>query len=216
MIARYDITQRSEEWQAVRYGKIGGSTSKGLFVKSDTLLISLLAQLTEEFEPTFDDYESPEMMRGNDLEPIARKELSKYTGLNFIECGWLQSEECDLLGISPDGITGTEMVACELKCPSAKAHISMILDNEIPLEYMHQCLHYFTVNPKLDLLYFCSYRPESIRPLFVKTLTPFSAINLGTNAKPNMVMISDAVKLSLSLALELEQKVKDKLNELSF
>ena len=50
MIARTDIVQGTAEWHQVRYGKIGGSLCKGLFVKSDTLLIEILSKLTEDFE----------------------------------------------------------------------------------------------------------------------------------------------------------------------
>jgi predicted phage-related endonuclease len=216
MIARYDIIQKSEEWQEVRYGKIGGSSSKGLFVKSDTLLLNLLAELTEEFEPTFDGFESAEMMRGNDLEPVARKELIKYTGIEFLECGWLQSTEHDLIGISPDGITKDETACCEIKCPSAKTHVSNLLGNIVPLENIHQCIHYFTVNPKLEKLYFCSYRPESIKPMFVKELTRQSNVNIGTNSKPLMTSIEAACKMAQREVVFIGEQISEKLKQLSF
>ena len=77
MIARYDIEQHSEEWYKVRYGKVGGTLSKGLFVKSDTLLEDVLSELCEEFDLK-ENYQSFDMQRGSELEPEARKALSAY------------------------------------------------------------------------------------------------------------------------------------------
>ena len=105
MIPHFNITQGRDEWHKIRYGKIGGSRSKGLFVKSDTLFFDVLSELTEPYETDFDEYISDDMLRGMELEPQGRIELSEYTNLPFVECGWLQCEEIPLLGISPDGIT---------------------------------------------------------------------------------------------------------------
>lgn len=45
-----DVIQGTIEWHEARYRKIGGSTSKGLFVKSDTLMIDLVGQFLEDYE----------------------------------------------------------------------------------------------------------------------------------------------------------------------
>jgi len=216
MKAHYDIIQGSDEWHEIRYGKIGGTLASGLFIKSDNLLHEILADKTEEFELDFDSFTSKEMQRGNDLEPIAREHLTKYTGIEFKECGWLQCLENELMGISPDGINEDETIQCEIKCPGSKAHIKMILSNEIPLEYINQCLHAFTVNPKLEKLCFCSFRPENIKPLFVKELYKDSMINMGTNAKPVMMTVNDGVILAKGAALQLSKQVDEKLKQISF
>lgn len=217
MRSYYEIEQGTEEWHAIRYGKIGGTLSKGLFVKSDTLLIELLSEKAEEFELEFDPFISNDMQRGNDLEPIARKQLEQYTGIEFIKSGWLQCEENELLGISPDGISKCETISCEIKCPASKKHLSTILSNDIPNDNIHQCLHYFTVNPKLERHFFCSYRPENIfKPLFVKELNRESLINLGTNAKPVIKSVNEWVEIAKSEALKIYQELEEKIKQLSF
>src|ERR1700693_1039259 len=143
----YDIVQGTEEWFALKYGKVGGSTSKGLFVPSDTLLLELLAESTEPFVMEDDSYENADMIRGKELEPFARSESEKYTGLKFTVPGWMQSLSIPILGISPDGITEDLTTTLEIKCPGAKKHISTVYANEIPSDNIHQSLHYFTVNP---------------------------------------------------------------------
>jgi len=216
MIARYDIIQHSEEWHRVRFGKIGGTLSKGLFIKSDTLLEDVLSELVEDFDLQ-ESFQSYDMIRGNELEPEARKALNAYLGIELKEVGWLQCEEISLLGISPDGITECETISAEIKCPAAKKHLKTILSNEIPSDNIHQCLHYFTVNPKLEKHYFCSYRPENnFKSIFVKELNRDSLIDLGTKAKPVIKPISEWVSIAKKEAIILQEQINEKLEQLKF
>jgi len=89
------------------------------------------------------------------------------------------------------------------------------LANEIPLENIHQLCHYFTVNPNLEKLYFCAFRPESVNN-FVKELTLESEVNIGTNARPKLMQIKDVVKLSLQFANELLLKINNNKESLKF
>jgi hypothetical protein len=177
MINHNDIQQGSIEWYEIRWGKIGGTLSKGLFVNSDTLMISLLAQHLEEVDLE-DSYSSPAMERGKELEPFAKEYLEKYLKLKFDNTGWLQCEKNKLLGISPDGITKNLKDACEIKCLGRNNHTQTLLDNDIPKEYVFQCIHYFTVNPKLERLHFLCFRPES-KKHFYKMITRNSEIAIG-------------------------------------
>lgn len=214
MINYKDIEQGSLEWFEIKWGKVGGTLAKGLHVNTDTLFIDILSQNLEEFEPS-DGYTSEDMERGSDLEPFAIEYIEKYSGLIFKKSGWLQSEENKYLGISPDGITEDETIAVETKCFARKKHTSILLENEIPLENIHQAIHYFTVNPKLTKLYWCAFRPESVKN-FVKELTLDSIINIRTKAKPQLMSIEAARDYSLEFAKELEIKVDKTINELKF
>lgn len=205
MIIHDEINQGTEEWQLMKWGKIGGTLSKGLFVKSDTLFIDILSQRLEEYEPG-SDFTSASMDRGNDLEPFARKYIERYTKNEFLEVGWLQSEENELIGISPDGISKCETMATEIKCPGRKAHLKILLSNEVPLEYIFQCLHYFVVNPKLEKLFFISFRPEAPKH-FIKELTLDSKINIGTKSRPKLFTIKEAVEIARSNAKDLLDKL---------
>jgi hypothetical protein len=209
-----DIVQGSIEWHELKWGKIGGTLSKGLFVDSDTLLIDILSQRLEDFEPT-DSFENEAMQRGNELEPFAREYLQSYTGIQFNEVGWLQSEKNELLGISPDGISECERFSCEIKCLARKAHYSILLENEIPLDKIHQCVHYFTVNPKLEKHYFISFRPEAPKH-FIKELTLQSMVNIGTKARPKMMTIEAIRDYSIERANDLLNEIIKKENELKW
>ena len=220
MIANNTIEQKTIDWFELKWGKIGGTLAKGLHVKSDTLFVEILSQHIEEFEPS-DSFENEHTQRGNDLEPFAIEYLQAYLKeftkeeVIFKQFAWLQSEKNELLGISPDGLTEDFKYACETKCLSRKKHTEILLKDSIPLEYIHQCVHYFTVNPNLEKLYFCAFRPESVKS-FVKELTLESVVNIGTNAKPRSMTIQAVVDYSIEFARELLIKINNNKDKLSF
>ena len=232
---RYDnVKQGSLEWFEIKYKKIGGTLSAGLFIDSETLFVDLLSQNLEEFEPT-DSFESLDMERGVDLEPFALEYISTFTGIYFGITGWLQSEECSILGISPDGISDCEKYATEIKCLSRKVHTKLLIDGILPKEKLCQIIHYFTVNPKLEKLYFIAFRPESIKP-FIKVFDRESVIDLGwktevsvkqfgvkgNEIKPKIEKIVDYKtieewsKIAIVEAKKLEIKIEEKINQLKF
>lgn len=213
----WDIEQRSTDWFLLRHGKIGGTLSGGLLVKSDTLLIQLVGERVEGFDEDSDEaYVNDAMQRGIDLEPEALKQLNKYTGREFLNAGWIQSE-IPLLGISPDGITECGKFSAEIKCPGAKKHVATCMSGEIPADNMDQCIHYFTVNPTLEKHYFMSFRPEfHIKPIFVKELTLDSEINIGTKARPVLKTMREVVALKLGAAINIEAQIEETINNLNF
>ncbi len=211
---KHDTIQGTPMWFELRWGKITGTASKGLFVKSDTLLIDLIAQNTEDWEME-DTYASADMVRGTELEVYAREAISDELFISFKEVGFLQNASIPILCISPDGLSEDDTIGLEIKCPRAKKHTETILANEIPSDNIHQVLHYFTVNPKLETMYFVSYRPESkVKPLWYKSLTRDSEIDLGTKAKPNIKKVSEWVEIATNAAEEINNELNNALNKL--
>lgn len=200
MIDYKDIEQGTIEWHELRWGKIGGTASggllnnkKGVYDSNDTLLHDILSQRLEDFEPS-ESFENEAMQRGHELEPFARTYISDYVGVEFIETGWLQSEENELLGLSPDGITLDYRKACEIKCLGRKSHLEVLLSQTVPLKYIPQCIHYFTINDKLEQLYFLAFRPEAPKH-FIKELDLDSIVNIGTNATKYELSIRECVEM---------------------
>jgi len=182
MKVHYDIEQGTLEWHEMRWGKIGGTRGGGLLVESDTLLDEVLSELTEDYQ---DDgsFQSKDMMRGHELEPIARYHVNEYLGQDLLECGWIDSS-IHRVGISPDGITKDETIQAEIKCFAIKKHTTTVRAGVIPPEHIRQCLHYFLVNPKLERLIFCSFRPEhKYQPVFIRELTRSSMVDVGIKEK---------------------------------
>jgi len=234
MINHKEIDQNSEEWHKIKHGRIGGTLSKGLFVDSDTLFLEILGQHIEEYEDE-ESYDSADMIRGKELEPRALEYISQYTGINFEQTGWLQSSDSDLLGISPDGLSECEKFATEIKCLARKAHTELIYKDETPKDKIPQIVHYFTVNPKLEKLWFIGYRPESIKH-FIEEFTRDSVVDMGWKKKIEVEVIgakgvpikpkiesvtdyrtiSDWSKIAIQNAKEMELKIKETINKLKF
>lgn len=212
---RHNVEQRTEEWHELRYGKIGGTGSKGLHVSSDTLLYELASCRLEPFEYE-ENYPTAAMQRGIDLEPLAFEQASRYIGKKFIEYGWIETEECSIIGYSPDGLTIRGADGLELKCPSAKVHLKYLTEDIIPIEYTHQIAHAFTVNKKLQRMYFASFRPECEIPLFVKMVSRTDEMNMGTAARPKMQVVNDVAIEKLALAQELEKQIVTVINKVKF
>ena len=212
----YDIEQRTEAWFRIKYGKVGGTTSSQLHSKDDTLLNKLIAWKLEEFDPTADNgFTSPDMQRGIDLEPDAIAEVSTYSGIDFIDIGWIQSD-IPIIGISPDAVSEDGDNQAEVKCPSAPEHIKYLRGKEVPAKYAHQVVHAFAVNPNLKANWFASYRPECEIPLFVKKVTPIDMINLGTEKTPKMVNVAVAASEKRELARKLIQRTDETIEEMRF
>ena len=106
-----DIVQNSEDWFAIRYGKVGGSTMKDLManydkpVRNNAIYYDLLACKFEPF--SFEEqYMSADMERGHAYEPLARQEFERINDVVVEQVGWAEKDN-GLIGISPDGLIGT-------------------------------------------------------------------------------------------------------------
>lgn len=214
-----EIEQGTLEWKMLRWGKIGGSTLKHIMVnkiEEAAIIDQLIFEQTEDFEDS-DNFISPEMQRGTDLEPYAREELEKQTGLKFNVPGWIQSD-ISILGISPDGITDCLRFACETKCPGGKNHVKYLRDNNALLtDYAQQIVDYFASIKNLEKLYVVSYRPESkIKKLLIVEVTPDTEIKTSSATKCKPEKISLLAEKARERAVEVENIVKKQINILSF
>ena len=190
--------QGSLEWSIERYGHIGGTSLGDLMVKKPIEEAAIFDKLiAAHTEPFFDEetFTSKDMERGILLEPDARSEASVYLDLDFLEFGTCKREGFSMNHCSPDGFTSDLEDGLEVKCPSASTHIKYCRSGDIPKEHIWQVVNYFFINIGLVRLHFVSYRPENtIKPLFVKTVTRESLFDMGTKTKPKMESISDLVK----------------------
>lgn len=205
-----EIQQKSLEWLQVKWAKIGGTRSKILFKDSEAIFTELFSELTEEFQLE-NSFTSEAMERGNELEPFARNYLNFTYDLDLKECGWLQSSESELLGISPDGITDDNKICCEIKCLGRKAHAEMLINQSISLDFVPQVVHYFVVNPELEFLYFIAFRPEAISN-YTNIFNRSSFVNIGTKAKPVIKQIGELVEIAHKKANQLSFDLQNSID----
>ena len=82
---------------------------------------------------------TPQMRRGLALEPRARKEYEKQTGLNMPPiCA--QRTDIDFIGVTLDGFDQKANRTLEIKCPGRLDH-ELAMRGEIPIKYKWQLVH---------------------------------------------------------------------------
>jgi hypothetical protein len=207
----HNVQQGDAEWFELKWAKIGGTRSKGLFSTTDTLFNELLGEYTEQYEE-IEEWETDATARGKALEPEARQKAEEYLGVKFEQVGWIHDESLPLLGISPDGLTSDNKIGLEIKCFGRTNHVKIANSETIPSDNIHQCVHYFTVCDELEELYFVAYRPEALKKLVVIKLTRESIVKVGQSKKA----IHEWVEIARAKAEEINKALNKSVEKMSF
>jgi putative phage-type endonuclease len=156
-----NIEQRSEEWLALRKGKIAGTTLGEIYSKRGGRKLGFYQVIAERL--SLDPDEENRMDRGIRLEEEARKAFEAKTGKKVIEVGLCVSDLNPAIINSPDGLIknrGKYTEAIEIKCLSPARHLQAVIENKVPVEFESQMMQYFVVNDDLKNLYFVFYDPR--------------------------------------------------------
>lgn len=129
------IEQGSPEWFAQRLGFLTASRMGDMLAKTKTgpsaSRANLLAQLVCERltgKPT-EQFESVDMRRGSELEPLARAQYEARTGSIVSLAEFIKHPLIPFLGASPDGYADDGLV--EIKCLNAANHIAILKGGSI-------------------------------------------------------------------------------------
>ena len=134
-------------------------TSRGLVA---TLAAERITGHVEPIQP------NRAMERGTLDEPYAREIYSEHYE-PATEVGFMVRDDWGhRIGYSPDGLVGDDGLI-EIKSPRQKKHLSTILADEVPLEYMAQCQTGLLVSGR-EWIDFISYNGGM--PLWRKRITP--------------------------------------------
>ena len=156
------LEQQTPEWHEFRRHHIGASDA---CVIAEVSPWKTPLDLWQEKIGLVESTESNDAMkRGLALEPFARNEFIKETGIQVSPVvmthptiPWMAAS---LDGYNPKGI------AVEIKCSGLKDH-QLALNGEVPPHYIPQLHHQIEV-AGLDEIYYFSYRPESTATIVVK------------------------------------------------
>lgn len=139
-----DIEQGSEEWFALKLGKVSASkiadvmsrgkgSAEPAGVRNYRAAI-VCERLTGQREET---YTNGAMARGTELEPMARECYEFLTGATVEQVAFVDHPTIKLAGCSPDGILdGGGLI--EIKCPNTATHIEYLLGKVPPTQYIPQ------------------------------------------------------------------------------
>jgi putative phage-type endonuclease len=173
MITHSEIIQGSPEWHDLRRGRFTASNIPKLFMGkttqgySDALYRVAMERVTGK---STESYSNAAMLRGIQLEPMARQiyEIKKSTIVE--ECGFVEVDEW--IGCSPDGLVGKDGMI-QIKCPAFNTHIGYLVSEEVPKDYYIQMQAEMWMSER-KWNDFMSFHPD-LPPLIIR-LTPDEAM----------------------------------------
>ena len=168
------LIQGSDEWFAVRMGKITASklgdlmrvTKYGESTYKTRLRMELaIERLTgKSASPNF---MNKAMQDGVEREPDARKLFEAITGKEVAECGSFNHPDIVNTSASPDGLIRGEDAVLELKCPTHITHAKNLLSEKMPKNYEYQVQWQIACTGS-EYAYFASYHPDFPKDLRLK------------------------------------------------
>lgn len=126
------------EWLSLRAGKFTGSDFVIMLGNGETKRKMILEKATEHIlgKPcNKDHYTNADMLRGIELEPIARQLYIGETFNEVKEVGFIEKDE--YCGVSPDGLVGEDGII-EIKCPKDTIFVEQSITEKIKPEYYTQ------------------------------------------------------------------------------
>jgi len=139
----HDIVQGSEEWHAIRLGKVTASRVADVVAKTKSgwgaSRANYMAELIAErlTGATADRFVNAAMQWGNETEAEARAAYQFQTDAEVVEVGFVNHPTIAESGASPDGLVGN-IGLVELKCPNTATHIDTLLSGAVPGKYITQ------------------------------------------------------------------------------
>ena len=169
------IEQRTDEWHAVRCGKITASRMNAVMntlkngdsgAERRKYIGELVCErLTGEPTPHF---QNAAMQHGTELEPLARQAYELETGNLVDEVGFYEHPSIPNAGASPDGLIGDDGLI-EIKCPESYTHIETLRTGEIKQDYIYQMQWQMECTGRkwCDFVSFDNRLPEKLQ-IFIK------------------------------------------------
>lgn len=196
-----NIVQGSEEWFAIRKGKMTashaqaiGNCGKGL----DTYITEIMAEFYSSGEK--EQFTSKHIERGNELEPLARSMYELETGNDVTEVGFIEMNEYS--GCSPDGLINEDGLI-EIKCVDDVSYFKHLLNgiDEVDTKYIWQVQMQLLVTNRewCDLVV---YNPNYEKSMCIFRITPDQEKH-------------EQLKKGIAKGIELIKQIKEKINDVS-
>lgn len=167
MITIHDLEQGTDEWLALRAGKVTASrfsdvlssgVGRGRYMRE-------LAAETLTGAPAA-SFSNDAMAWGVEHEPQARAMFELETGLKVVECGFVENSDYPGVGVSPDGLIGNKGLI-EIKCPNTTTHLEWILaGHKVPAKHKAQTQGQLLICER-DYMSFVSFDPRIDRCLHI-------------------------------------------------
>ena len=168
------IEQGTDEWFAIRIGKVTASrvadviakTKSGYSASRDNYMAQLVCErLTGQKGESFTN---AAMQHGTETEPLARLAYEVSQNVLVDQVGFVPHPTIKMAGASPDGLVGDNGLI-EIKCPNTATHIETLLSESVPTKYYTQMQFQMACTERewCDFVSFDNRLPQELQ-LFVK------------------------------------------------
>jgi len=197
-----DIIQGSDEWKALRLGKVTASRVSDVVAKTksgfSTSRANYAAQLIAErlTGTVAESFTNAAMQHGTETEPEARSAYEFYQGVTVAEIAFVPHPKIDQAGCSPDGLVDADGLV-EIKCPNTATHLETLLGQAVPGKYIAQMQFQMACTERqwCDFVSYDPRMPENMR-LFIKRVMRDQARIADLETEVAAFLLEMAVKLS--------------------
>jgi len=169
-----EIIQGSDEWKALRLGKVTASrvadvvarTKSGYSASRANYAAQLIAERLTGTPA--ESYTNAAMQHGTETEPEARDAYCFYQGVTVEEVAFVPHPKIGQAGCSPDGLVGEDGLV-EIKCPQTATHLETLLGQAVPARYETQIQFQMACTGRkwCDFVSYDPRMPEQMR-LFIR------------------------------------------------
>jgi putative phage-type endonuclease len=196
------IIQGSDEWKALRLGKVTASKVADIVAKTKSGYSAGRANyasqlIAERLTGTpAESFTNAAMQHGSETEPEARDAYCFYQGVTVEQVAFVPHPNIDQAGCSPDGLVGDGGLV-EIKCPQTATHLETLLGQAVPAKYQTQMQFQMACTGRAwcDFVSYDPRMPESMR-LFVKRVPRDDKRIAELEAEIASFLLELAVKLS--------------------
>lgn len=158
-----NLIQLSPEWFEYRQKGIGSSEASiisGHLPEAWDSLFMLSKYKIFGTSREFDDIGLARIERGQELEPVAREEYIKLTGINVEPACFIHPDPAyHFVRASLDGITDDYKTIIEIKCSGDNVY-NKVVEGEIPDYYYAQMQHQLACVPGSERVHFIMFDPD--------------------------------------------------------
>lgn len=157
------MKQGTDEWFEARKGKMSSSNSQAIGANGKGLETYCRKIVMETLCNEVEHYTNPDIERGNELEPKARKTYTIETGDKVEEVGLIEHSKSFVS--SPDGLIGDRGMI-EIKCMNDQNHFNFIIDGKIQSKWMWQMQGQLLASDR-NWVDFVAYNPNFDKSLII-------------------------------------------------
>ncbi len=177
----HDVTQGTDDWQALRLGKVTASrladlmarTRNGWGASRQNYMAELVAERLTDVKT--EGFSNAAIKWGLEMEPQAREAYSFFADVDVAQTGFVDHPKIAMTGASPDGLIGDAGLV-EIKCPLTATHIETLLTASVREKYLYQMqwqmactgrqwCDFVSYDPRMPerMRYFCQRVPRDVR-----------------------------------------------------